>query len=124
MYTKDWKKQIFSIPNLLSFFRILLIPVYIAIYLNAEKTTDYYIAGCILAISCLTDLVDGWIARRFNMVTTLGKVLDPLADKLTQFAEKMYAPKEPEKELQAQNQQEAQKDEQTLQKNEPTASMQ
>ena len=85
MYTKDWKKQIFSIPNLLSFFRILLIPVYIAIYLNAEKTTDYYIAGCILAISCLTDLVDGWIARRFNMVTTLGKVLDPLADKLTQF---------------------------------------
>lgn len=86
MFTKDWKKEIFSIPNLLSFFRILLIPVYITIYLNATKAADYYVAGGILAVSCLTDLIDGWIARRFNMITNLGKVLDPLADKLTQFA--------------------------------------
>lgn len=86
MFSKDWKKEIFTIPNLLSLFRLLLIPVYIVIYLNAEEITDYYIAGAILAVSCLTDLVDGQIARRFNMITNLGKVLDPLADKLTQFA--------------------------------------
>lgn len=86
MFIKDWKKEVFTIPNLLSLFRLLLIPVYIVIYLNAEKITDYYIAGGILAVSCLTDLVDGQIARRFNMISTVGKVLDPLADKLTQFA--------------------------------------
>lgn len=86
MFIKDWKKEIFTIPNLLSLFRLLLIPVYVVIYLNAQDTADYYIAGGILAVSCLTDLVDGQIARRFNMVTNLGKVLDPLADKLTQFA--------------------------------------
>ena len=86
MFTNDWKKQIYSIPNLLSIIRILLIPVYITIYLNATRAIDYYIAGGILALSCLTDLIDGWVARRFNMVTNLGKILDPLADKLTQFS--------------------------------------
>lgn len=86
MFIKDWKKEVFTIPNFLSLFRLLLIPVYIIIYLNAEEITDYYIAGGILAVSCLTDLVDGQIARRFNMISTVGKVLDPLADKLTQFA--------------------------------------
>lgn len=86
MFIKDWKKEIFTIPNMLSLFRLVLIPVYIVIYLNAENATDYYIAGGILAVSCLTDLIDGQIARRFNMITNLGKFLDPLADKLTQFA--------------------------------------
>ena len=85
MFIKDWKKDIFSIPNLLSLFRLLLIPVYVAIYLNAEDSTDYILAAGILAVSCLTDLIDGKIARRFNMVTPLGKILDPLADKATQF---------------------------------------
>ena len=70
----------------MSFFRIILIPVYVTIYLNADAPMDYYIAGGILAISCLTDAIDGQIARRFNMITTLGKILDPLADKLTQFS--------------------------------------
>lgn len=86
MFIKDWRKEIFSIPNILSLFRLLLIPVYITIYLNAQEAKDYYLAGGILAVSCLTDLIDGQIARRFNMVTNLGKILDPLADKLTQFA--------------------------------------
>ena len=86
MYAKNWKKEIWSIPNLLSLFRILLIPVYMSIYLNAEGTKDYATAGVILAASCLTDLADGQIARRFNMITNLGKVLDPLADKLTQLS--------------------------------------
>ena len=85
MFIKDWKKEIFTIPNLLSLFRIILIPLYVFIYLNAKDSSDYYIAGGILAVSCLTDLIDGKIARRFNMISTLGKILDPLADKATQF---------------------------------------
>lgn len=85
MIIKDWKKEIFTIPNLLSFFRLILIPVYMVIYINAQQTRDYILAGSILAVSCLTDMVDGKIARKFNMITTFGKFLDPLADKITQF---------------------------------------
>ena len=85
MFIKDWKKDICSIPNLLSLLRLVLIPVYVTIYLNARNAMDYYLAAGILAVSCLTDLIDGKIARHFNMITSLGKVLDPLADKLTQF---------------------------------------
>lgn len=86
MFIKDWKKDIFTIPNLLSLFRLVLIPVYIVIYLNAKETVDYFLAGAILAVSCLTDLIDGKIARQFNMISTIGKILDPLADKATQFS--------------------------------------
>lgn len=82
---KDWKKEILTIPNLLSLFRLLLIPVYMTIYLNASQTRDYVVAALILAISCLTDMIDGKIARKFNMITTFGKFLDPVADKVTQF---------------------------------------
>lgn len=85
MFIKDWKKEIFTIPNLLSLFRLVLIPVYITIYLNAKKPSEYFLAAAILAISCLTDMIDGKIARCCNMISTLGKILDPLADKLTQF---------------------------------------
>ncbi|MBE6958126.1 MAG: CDP-alcohol phosphatidyltransferase family protein [Ruminococcaceae bacterium] len=86
MFIKDWKKDFFTIPNMLSLFRLLLIPVYIVIYLNADSDIDYYIAGGILAVSCLTDMIDGQIARHFNMISNVGKILDPLADKVTQFA--------------------------------------
>lgn len=85
MHIKDWKKEVFTIPNLLSLFRLALIPVYAHIYLGATERRQFLIAGLILAISCLTDLIDGKIARRFNMISTLGKILDPIADKLTQF---------------------------------------
>ena len=85
MTIKNWKKEIWSIPNILSMFRLILIPVYILIYLNATRPEHYYIAAGILAVSCLTDLIDGKVARHFNMVTTVGKILDPIADKLTQF---------------------------------------
>ena len=71
---------------MLSLFRLALIPVYITIYLGATQPHQYFIAGMILAVSCLTDMIDGKIARHFNMITTVGKVLDPLADKLTQLA--------------------------------------
>lgn len=85
MHIQNWKKEVFTIPNLLSAFRIILIPVYMTIYLRANDIYDCVLAGSILAISCLTDLVDGKIARRFNMISTLGKILDPIADKATQF---------------------------------------
>lgn len=85
MVIKDWKKDILTIPNLLSLFRLVLIPVYIVIYLNAKNAADYYIAGGILAVSCLTDAIDGKIARHFNLISNLGKILDPLADKATQL---------------------------------------
>ena len=81
MFIKDWKKDIFSIPNLLSLLRLILIPVYIIIYLNAQDATDHYLAAGILAVSCLTDLIDGKIARRDGLVTDFGKFIDPLADK-------------------------------------------
>lgn len=83
---KNWKNDILTVPNLLSLFRLLLIPVYIFIYLHATTVADYYLAAGILAVSCLTDLIDGKIARHFNMISNTGKVLDPLADKATQFA--------------------------------------
>ena len=86
MIIKNWKKELFTIPNMLSLFRLVLIPVYILIYTRAKEPADYFIAAAILAVSCLTDLVDGKIARHFNMISHVGKVLDPLADKATQFA--------------------------------------
>lgn len=86
MPIKDWKKEILTIPNLLSLFRFILIPVYVYIYLNATEAHHYIIAAMILAVSCLTDLIDGKIARKFNMISNVGKVLDPLADKFTQIA--------------------------------------
>ena len=85
MRVNNWKKEICTIPNLLSVFRLALIPVYLRIYLNADSSEDYALAAVILAVSCLTDLIDGKIARKFNMVSQVGKVLDPLADKLTQL---------------------------------------
>ena len=85
MIIKNWKKDLLTIPNLLSLFRLVLIPIYMVIYLNANDSTDHYIAAGILAVSCLTDAIDGKIARHFNMISTIGKILDPLADKATQF---------------------------------------
>ena len=85
MFAKDWKKDLFTIPNVLSLFRLLLIPVYVVLYLKAQNPEDYFLAAAILAVSCLTDLIDGKIARHFNMISNTGKILDPLADKATQF---------------------------------------
>ena len=80
------KREIFSIPNLMGYFRILLIPVFSWMYCTADSTGDYYAAAVVVGVSGLTDMFDGKIARRFNMITELGKFIDPLADKLTQAA--------------------------------------
>ena len=86
MFMNQWKKDVFTIPNLLSLLRLLLIPVYLSIYLRANQLREFRIAGVILILSCLTDMIDGFIARRYHMISKLGKVLDPLADKLTQLS--------------------------------------
>ena len=80
------KKDFLSIPNILGYFRILLIPIFTWVYVTAGTKNHLYLAALVVLISGLTDLADGFIARRFNMVTELGKFIDPLADKLTQIA--------------------------------------
>lgn len=79
---EDW----FTIPNILSYVRVALIPIYISMYINAEVVTDYYCAAGILLLSGITDALDGIIARKTSQITDLGKLLDPIADKLTQVA--------------------------------------
>ena len=76
-------KEIFTIPNLMGYFRILLIPVFCYFYIGEER---YLLAAGIVLLSSFTDLFDGLIARKFHMVTELGKALDPIADKLTHGA--------------------------------------
>ena len=76
------KEQVFTIPNFMSFFRLVLIPFIIWDYLQGE----YGIAAALVAVSAATDILDGVIARRYNMVSDLGKVLDPFCDKLTHAA--------------------------------------
>lgn len=71
-----------TIPNLLSVIRIALIPVFAVLYVRGE----IWWSLLVLVLSALSDLFDGKIARRFNQVSTLGKMLDPVADKLTVFA--------------------------------------
>lgn len=80
---KPKRSQIFNIPNLLSFFRLALIPVIVWLYCGLEH---YALATVVLIVSGLTDIADGYIARRFDMITDFGKVFDPVADKLTQIA--------------------------------------
>ena len=81
------KKEVFSIPNILTYFRILLIPVFVVLYINSKENLSFHIASVlVVALSGLTDMLDGKIARHFNMITELGKVIDPVADKLTQCA--------------------------------------
>ena len=79
---KITKKEIFSIPNIMGYFRIFLIPVFCYLYITAESEREYLYAAFVVLISSLTDLFDGKIARKYNLVTNFGKFMDPLADKL------------------------------------------
>ena len=82
MYMSNTQKNKYlTIPNMLSVFRIVLIPVCVWLYWVENKPVS---TSAILLLSWLTDMIDGFIARRFNMVSDLGKILDPVADKLTQ----------------------------------------
>lgn len=78
-----YQKKILTIPNILSFFRLCLIPVIMWLYI---KKQDYLSTLIILLLSGATDIVDGIIARKYNMISDFGKIFDPIADKLTQMA--------------------------------------
>jgi len=75
------RQQIFSLPNALTIIRILAIPIVLFLLLHPEQIYRLITAVFFLAVA-VTDTLDGYIARRRGMVTTLGKFLDPLADKL------------------------------------------
>jgi len=75
------KKDIFNIPNLITLFRIILIPV-VAILIAYESPRNCFLAALFFSIASGTDFVDGYLARRLGLITITGKFLDPLADKL------------------------------------------
>lgn len=79
MTTRTCKAQLLTIPNLLSLLRLTMIPAFVSLYIRGESGA----CALLLVLSGATDLLDGWIARRFNAVSDVGKVLDPAADKLT-----------------------------------------
>ena len=78
-----YKNKILTVPNVLSFFRLCLIPIIVWLYISKE---DYFWTLMVLLLSGLTDVVDGIIARKCNMISDFGKAFDPIADKLTQAA--------------------------------------
>lgn len=80
---KTKTNQILTIPNLLSLLRLAMIPLLVWMYLKKQY---YGWTAFILVLSAATDIVDGIVARKFNMVSDFGKALDPIADKLTQIA--------------------------------------
>ncbi len=78
---EDMGQNVWTIPNVLSMLRIIAIPFFVYFFV----TKKYLIAVLVIFISGLTDLFDGKIARKFNQISKLGKLLDPAADKLTQI---------------------------------------
>ena len=74
--------DLIKIPNILCYLRILMVPLFLHIYFTAERPQDFYLATLVVMLSGLTDFFDGQIARRCNMITDLGRIIDPLADEL------------------------------------------
>lgn len=70
-----------NLPNKLTVFRVLLVPVFVLIYYSNIANSSL-IAAIVFIIASLTDLLDGYIARKYNLVTNFGKFMDPLADKI------------------------------------------
>ncbi len=80
------KRDLFTIPNIMSYFRILLVPVFIIVYINSDSLSGNIWSIVVVLLSAATDILDGQVARRTGQVTDLGKILDPIADKAMQFA--------------------------------------
>ena len=83
------KKDLWTIPNIITYFRILCIPAFVTLMALAGVRNNpallYWGAG-VFVIATLSDLVDGYIARKFNMTSGIGMVLDPFADKMMQVS--------------------------------------
>ncbi len=86
VFTKFNKRDLWSIPNILCYIRLLLIPIFVIKYIRAQEPVEYVQVAIIIFASGITDFLDGFIARSFNMITDFGKLIDPVADKLTQAA--------------------------------------
>ena len=80
------KKDLLTVPNILTYFRFLLVPVFIILYLKASSIPENLLAVACVVVSAVTDIADGRIARATGQITDIGKILDPLADKLMEFA--------------------------------------
>jgi cardiolipin synthase len=76
---RTWRDEVFTWPNLISLMRLGAIPVFVWLLLGEERRLA---AAWLLAVLGVTDWVDGWVARRFNQVSEVGKILDPTADRL------------------------------------------
>ena len=74
-----------NIPNILSMVRIAMVPVFCVVYFNAGEYSHFW-AGGVYGLATLTDFLDGYLARKLNKITRLGRVIDPLADKMMVFA--------------------------------------
>ncbi|MDF2539334.1 MAG: putative rane protein [Herbinix sp.] len=71
-----------NLPNKITIFRVLMIPVFLIFMLIPDIPYGKYIAAAIFIIAALSDLLDGYIARKHNLITNFGKFMDPMADKL------------------------------------------
>lgn len=82
-------KEVWTIPNIITYFRILCVPVFVALMAVGGIRADivlFYAALGVFAVAAISDLFDGWIARKFNMQSGIGMALDPFADKLMHIA--------------------------------------
>ena len=80
--TEDTKSTIINLPNMITIFRIVLVPVlFLLLFFSPGKLQSFF-AGLVFSVASISDCVDGYLARRMNLVTDFGKFLDPLADKL------------------------------------------
>lgn len=74
-------QHLVTVPNILTGFRFALVPVLIVLF-SLEQTVTVELVSCaVFSVACVTDFVDGWVARRYKIETVLGKLMDPLADK-------------------------------------------
>ncbi len=80
------KKDIFTIPNILTYIRIVCVPFFIWFILDKSIPNNLYIAFGIFIFASITDMVDGFIARHYHLISDIGKVADPIADKLLQVS--------------------------------------
>ena len=88
--SKYFNSENINIPNFLSLLRILLIPLILYLFLFGSHAAINYVAIPLVVIAFLTDFFDGYLARKLNQITDLGKILDPVADKIAILAFALY----------------------------------
>ena len=74
-----WRDNIVTLPNFISILRLCAVPIFVVLLINKDDTLS---AAILLSVLGATDWVDGWVARRFNQISELGKILDPTADRI------------------------------------------